>query len=336
MRNDEEIRKFTSSGGVDVYKVPVQSFPAHLTNCYVVMLDPIVLIDTGSGWDAANQGIVKGLERIGEEFNEPVTLKDIGRIIVTHGHVDHFGGVNFVAERSEAEVGIHTLDMSVLQNFRERVIVSAHNLHVFLRRTGLDSEWVEKLVDMNKWSKDTFHPRPVDFIIQEGQILDTPLYAHHVPGHCPGQICVQLHDILFTADHILSHITPNQSPESITRYNGLGHYLESLEKIMEVDGIRLGLGGHELELEDVHWRAKDTIQFHEERLQKTLDALKEPKTVAQTSVALFGERHEYDVLLAMLEAGAHLEYLYDRGQIFAVNAEEVEKEQDPVLVYQAC
>lgn len=335
MRNDDQIRKFTSSGGVDVYKLPVEAFPKHFTNCYLVMLDPIVLIDTASGWEDSNKNLEEAFEHLRENFDEQVRIEDIGRIILTHGHIDHFGGLHFVRDRCGAEVGIHSLDRSVLQNFNERLIVSAHNLNVFLKRSGLSDKSVARLVDMNKWSKDTFKPCSVDFVIGEGAVLDTPLVAYHVPGHCPGQICLQLHDLLFTADHILSHVTPNQSPESITRYNGLGHYMESLDTVHDLDGIRVGLGGHELEVEDVSARAFDTLKFHEARLEKTLDALKEPKTVADTSLALFGERKNYDVLLAMLEAGAHLEYLYERGEVYAVNAEQVETAEHPVLLYQA-
>lgn len=335
MRNDDQVRKFVSSGGATVYKLPVPAFPKHYTNCYVLMLDPIVLVDTASGLGGSNKGLEDRLAEIKERFGETVTLQDVGRVIITHGHIDHFGGVNYVVEQSGAEVGIHGLDKMVLQNFKERLIVSAHNLKVFLKRSGLSRESVDGLIEMNKWSKDQFQPRDVQFTIKEGPVLDTPLIAYHTPGHCPGQICLQLHDILLTADHVLSRTTPNQSPESITRYTGVGHYLDSLEKVLEIEGVRIGLGGHEFEIEDIEQRVKDTIGFHEGRLAKTLDALKEPKTVAETSFALFGERKNYDVLLALNEAGAHLEYLYEHGEIVAVNAEDVERDEDPVLVYQA-
>ncbi len=333
MINDRTVEAFESSGGVKVYRLPVEAFPNHVTNCYLMLDDTITLIDTGSGWDESNRDLVKGFDTLRADFGEALSLKDVGRVIVTHGHIDHFGGVNFVVEESGAELGIHELDASVIQHFSERLLTSTHALHHFLNRSGMAPKWVDTLLQMNKWSKDTFQARPVDFTFHEGQILDTPLTAYHAPGHCPGQVCMQLHDILFTADHVLSRVTPNQAPESITRNTGVGHYLEALRKVKKLEGIRIALGGHELSMENWQERIDDTIAFHEGRLAKTYDLLNEPKTMAQVSTGLFGKRVDYHILLAMLETGAHLEYLYERGRLVIVNVEDLEADATVAPLY---
>ena len=334
MDNDKTLRKYLSSGGTTVYKLPVEAFPNHVTNCYLVMTDPITLLDTASGWDTGNKEMVKCFEGLGEEFGEKVTLKDVGRVIITHGHIDHFGGVNFVIDESGAELYIHELDANVIQHFRERMLFSSTNVHHFLMRSGLPTERVEALVQMNKWSKDTFRPRDVDGMFDEGPVAGGPLVAYHVPGHCPGQVCLQLDDILFTADHVLSRITPNQSPESITRYTGVSHYMDSLRKIRRLDGIRIGLGGHENEMEELGQRIDDTLEFHEGRLRKTFDLMTGPKTIADLSLGLFGQRMDYHILLALMETGAHLEYLYERGKVVVANIDEVESDPTTVPLYQ--
>ncbi len=330
MHNDKTLRKYVSSGGTTVYKLPVEAFPNHVTNCYLVMTDPVTLLDTGSGWDQSNRDLVACFEGLKSEFGETVTLRDVDRVILTHGHIDHFGGVNFVVEESAADVCIHELDASVIQHFRERLLYSSTSVHLFLRRSGLDRERIEALVQMNKWSKDTFKARPVDEMFVEGPVLGGPLVAYHTPGHCPGQVCLKLDDILFTADHVLSHITPNQSPESITRYTGVGHYMESLRKVLGIPGVRIGLGGHENEMPELAERIYATLGFHERRLDKTLSLLDTPKSIAETSLGLFGERMDYHILLAMLETGSHLEYLYERGKLVVANIDEIE--QDPATV----
>jgi len=333
MHNDKTIRKYVSSGGTTVYKLPVEAFPNHVTNCYLVMTDPITLLDTASGWDMANRELVACFERLSEQFNEKLTLREVSRVIITHGHIDHFGGVNFVIQESAADLCIHELDASVIQHFRERLLYSAASVHQFLRRAGLPKERVEALVQMNKWSKDTFAPRKVDTMFGEGPVCGGPLIAYHTPGHCPGQVCLRLDDILFTADHVLSHITPNQSPESITRYTGVGHYMEALRRVKEIPGIRIGLGGHEDEMPDLAARIDATLAFHDTRLNRTLELLDEPKTIAQTSLGLFGERMDYHILLAMLETGAHLEYLYEHGKLVVANIDDVEKDPTTVPIY---
>lgn len=334
MRNDKTVRKYESSGGTTVYKLPVEAFPDHVNNCYLVMSDPIILIDTGSGWDSANNDLVKSFETISEEFGESVSLKDVGIVIVTHGHIDHFGGVNFVIDESAADLWIHELDASVIRHFKERLLYSSTNVHLFLQRSGLSEDRVNALIQMNKWSKDTFHPREVDRMIVEGPLEGTPLHAYHVPGHCPGQVCLQLDDILFTADHVLSNITPNQSPESITRYTGVGHYMQALRKVKAISGIRIGLGGHEDEMPELEARIDATLDFHDDRLNKTLDILAEPRTIAELSHGLFGDRVDYHILLAMLESGAHLEFLYERGQLVVTNIDEVGQDPKTPPIYQ--
>lgn len=333
MINDKNLKCFTSSGGMKVYKLPVEAFPGHVTNCYLVMDDPLTLVDAASGWEPAHKELRECFDRLKEEFGETATLKDVERLIITHGHVDHFGGVNFVVGESGAELGIHELDATVIRNFRERLLVSSTNLHFFLDHAGIPDERVTALVEMNRWSKDTIQSGKVDITITEGPINGGPLVAHHVPGHCPGQICIQIHDVLLTADHVLPRITPNQSPGAITRYNGLGLYMDSLRKIRKVPDIRVGLGGHENEMEDVYTRIDDILKFHEGRLEKTLALLKEPKTVAEVSNGLFGSQVDYNVLLAMLETAAHVEYLHERGKVVVTNVNDIEEEFNPVLIY---
>ncbi len=333
MHNDRTIKRFVSSAGRVVYRLPVEAFPGHITNCYLVFDDMLTLIDAASGTNESNQSLLDGFRGVRETFGENVQLSDVKRLILTHGHIDHFGGLNFVVDQANAAIGIHELDFSVVQRFKERLIVTTKNLHIFLERAGLPPDKVLELLEMYKWSKDLFKASRVDFSFHEGPLDGSTFEIIHTPGHCPGQVCLKLDDILFTADHILSHITPNQSPEFIARNTGLGHYLDSLKKVRAISGIRIGLGGHEEPIENVTKRVDQTLRFHDSRLNKTLDACREPASVSQASQKLFGERKDYHALLAVLETGAHIEYLYERGHLAVVNVDEVEREYNPVLRY---
>ena len=80
MLNDKTLKKYVSSGGTTAYKLPVEAFTNHVTNCYLVMGDPITLLDTASGREESNQGILKCFEGLSEQFGEKVSLKRLRQI----------------------------------------------------------------------------------------------------------------------------------------------------------------------------------------------------------------------------------------------------------------
>ncbi|MCX6036855.1 MAG: hypothetical protein NTW99_02970, partial [Chloroflexi bacterium] len=54
-------------------------------------------------------------------------------------------------------------------------------------------------------------------------------------------------------------------------------------------------------------------------------------TIAEVSEELFGGVNGYNVLLAIEEAGAHVEYLHQRGLLRIVNVGELESNNGPVV-----
>ena len=156
---------------------------------------------------------------------------------------------------------------------------------------------------------------------------------HHVPGHCPGLMCLQVHDVLLTSDHVLSRITPHQFPQAITPFAGLEHYFHSLSKIRKVEGVNFALGGHEEPIWDLRARIDAIALFHRERLAKVAGICATPQTVVQVPHGMFGPRDGYDRILALDEAGAHVEYLHQLGQLAIANLDEVARAREPVIEY---
>lgn len=336
--------RWTSSDGRTLYALSIEAFPGFFANVYLVDLDgALLLIDTGSGMDSSNEDLERGLESLHTEFGVRVRWSDVDAVLVTHGHMDHFGGVAYVRERTDAPVGVHTLERRVLSHYEERVVLASQQVGVFLERCGLSEAARQRLLTMYSAPKTRYQSMPVDFVVDESEDLVLPLASGsqrssievlHVPGHAPGLVCLRIDDILLTADHVLSRITPHQAPESITAHMGLSHYFDSLRKTEALDGIRIGLGGHEAPIEDVSARCRAIRQSHEQRLEEVFKACRRPRTLAEVSRAIFGELHGYNVLLGLEEAGAHVEHLHRQGALVAANVQELEQ-GNPVARYLA-
>jgi glyoxylase-like metal-dependent hydrolase (beta-lactamase superfamily II) len=330
------VERFESSNGVRIYRIPAEAFPDFIVYCYVLIGAGVpTLLDTGSGLGNSNDQVLAGLQSLKSDFGEPLAVKDIRRILISHGHIDHFGGVAFMVEQTGAEVGIFELDRRVLTNYEERVIVATKDLRVYLERAGVKDEYIGNLMEMYGFAKKHVRSVKVSINLNEDTPLDGMRFIH-TPGHCPGQVCILIGDVLMTADHILSRTTPHQAPESITHYTGLGHYFEALRKVKQIEGVRLALGGHEDPIEDVYSRIDEIHASHERKLERVVDAIQSaghPVTISDISRHMYPDRHGYDVLLALEEVGAHVEYLYQRGQLAVANLEEVEREYNPALLY---
>jgi hypothetical protein len=66
-----------------------------------------------------------------------------------------------------------------------------------------------------------------------------------------------------------------------------------------------------------------------------MDLLGEPRTIRDISKKLFGKVSNYNVLLALEETGAHVEYLYQRGLLSIANLSEYESRIGSVpIIYQ--
>ena len=95
-------------------------------------------------------------------------------------------------------------------------------------------------------------------------------------------------------------------------------------------GIRLSLPGHEAEIGDLGARIDAIAAHHRERLQTGCWTIcREPQSLVAVSRALFGERSGYTRLLALEEAGAHVEYLFQRGELGIANLEDVAARAEP-------
>ncbi len=250
------VKKFVSDTGLRIYRIPCQVFDVLSARVYLLLGAGVpTLVDAGSGLGTSTADILAGVDAVRSEFGEPVGIEDVGRILISHGHPDHVGGLPELLERSKAEVAVHPLDRGVVTSHREHTVVADRLLADFLRQSGVAPARRTELLEIAHLRGRAFGGVPVRRTLFDGEDLDG-LRIIHTPGHSPGHVCIAAGDVLLSADHILAQTVPQQWPESTAAYTGLGHYFDSLDKIQRIPGFRLTLAAHEQVIHDVYGRIK--------------------------------------------------------------------------------
>ncbi len=333
-----EIESFITNHGAMVFAIPMQLFPILRGYAYLIVDENYspprtILIDTGSVSAEANSQLEAGLQWISEKLSRKIDFSTLSDVLLTHGHIDHFGGCYQIRQKSAVRIVIHELDLRNLTNYEERIVVISKRLEEFLIEAGVEENQRGEYLDLYRLTKSL--GKSISNVTTYQQVREQlgRFEILHLPGHCAGQVVIKLDNILFSGDMVLSHISPHQSPEHLTLYTGLGHYLESLKRLKDWGkDIELTLAGHGAPIHNLEQRITEIEQVHQERLEKVLELLKQPQTIAQISAQLFGEVYGYNVLLAIEEAGAHVEYLYSRGYLEIVNLNQMENNHQTIPI----
>jgi glyoxylase-like metal-dependent hydrolase (beta-lactamase superfamily II) len=330
------LKRYDSSMGVRVYRIRCRLLPDLLGWVYLLFgAGPPTLVDTGSGRETSTPDILAGLERIRSEFGERAALRDIRRILITHQHVDHIGGLAELAALTGAEVGAHPLEVAAISRFEDHVVLGRRTLRQFFRQAGVSPSQHDEMLERYGLTAGRIRSTRVDFLLEDDQVLDG-LRVIHTPGHAPGHVCLLAGDLLLAADHILPVTIPQQWPESSGPYNGLGHYLESLRRIEQIPGIEIALGGHEMATRHVYHRIaqiRDTQFRRIERLLEMIRTAAQPPCLVDLAAKMYTQVKGMRAVLALMDVGSRIEYLFLRGRVAIANLDEIDRDVTPVYRY---
>lgn len=312
---------FETSGGRVIHRIPLQAFPKFWAYAYLVRDGgSTFLIDCGSGTEASHDDLLKGLNQAG------VKPGDLTHILLTHAHIDHYGGLTPLKPLTEAKIGCHELDLQTVAHHDARLALIGGRLASFLADSGLAEETRDQLLNIYRFTKAIYRSVPVDFTYNDIKEHVPALELIHLPGHCPGHVAMRLDDVIFCGDMVVEGVTPHLAPESLNPYGGLDHYLESLQRFQNWAGdVKLTLNGHNDAITDLDGHIESTRQNILRRVSRALQSLGEPLTIAEVCSAVYGESGGYNQLLMVEKTGAYIEYLYEHGMVGIANPAEVEQ-----------
>lgn len=309
-----------------IWRIPVPiPFPQAGGPVNVYLLEEedggLCLFDAGLGSPEAQAALEAGFARLGRSFEE------IRRIVVSHGHVDHYGNAQTLVERAGGAVPVlaHAADLGKIAasgpRWRDRA--PAYGAH--LLRLGVPGEALARLAsevgggyDLARRVKEVRAVAPGErlrFLRFEAELL-------HMPGHTPGLLCLwdEEHRIFLADDHLLERVSPNPIIElgpggEEGFFRPLVAYLESVARLRALP-VELVLPGHGPPFGDHAAVIDRLVGFYAQRQERILALLADgPRTGWEVTAALFPRARPGDLFLAVSEAVANLEVLEARGAV---------------------
>ncbi|HQR36223.1 MAG TPA: MBL fold metallo-hydrolase [Blastocatellia bacterium] len=289
-------------------------FPVGPINIYLVIEDPLTLVDTGPKTDEALAALREQLRQLG------FAIKDIQRVILTHTHEDHCGLAGTIQRESGARVYVHEWEYRNISEHRQTRVdrnlllhagVPTEELEAMIGRYELIHHYADAVADVEAYRDEQ------EFVFASGS-----LRVVHTPGHTPGSCCLlrEANRILLTGDTVLKSITPNPVLNSDPidprrRFPSLGEYLVSLARIRELAPtlLKTSHGGDVTDYEEHFHRS---IRHIQERQTKVIALVsKEGVTSWEMSKLLFPKVDNLNRFLAVSEAIAHLDLAVVEGKL---------------------
>ena len=330
---------------IRIYRIEAKLLP-HLNGfVHLVLGDtfPPILIDAGSGELNATEEILDGLAQVATIYGEHFSPSDVELILLTHAHIDHFGGCNALARELKAKVGVHRFDARIIGSYSERAAVGSMLYRSFLLEQGVEPSDIDPIIQGFGFIPGRVRATSVDLFLEGGEQIG-PLRVHHFPGHSAGHVLFEAGNLLIGGDLILSQTLTQIWPERIMPQTGLIRYLESIDRLQhlllakltegKVDSPQLQiLPGHEDPITEPLKRIeliKKTIKRRENRLLTILRAAPEPMNCFELSKKLYFTTHINRTFFAICDTAARLEYLQLYGKLTAVNYDQLSPEHPAV------
>lgn len=316
--------------GEGIYQIKIPLPEVGGINLYFLDGDIPTLVDTGPNLPGVKEGIEVCLKRVGR------CLGDLSRIIITHGHVDHYGLVGQIREINGAEVFMTAPEKELMLDFQlgvewERVRISLTGWGVPGKLGDGILRYFEMLIGLGG---EVTHATFIEPVIH-GELLDAGQWNWQIQscaGHSPAGLCLFNEDgLMFTGDHLLANISPNPSlnlNKERTLQGGLREYIILLKDMLSFP-VQLCLPGHGPLIHGFRERIQCLSNEINTRQTRILAIVgKQPKSIFQIGEELLetlGRKLTVpQIWLAMKEVKAHLDLLETDVRVRMVMIEGVQ------------
>jgi len=287
-------------------------FPVGTVNAYLLAGDPLTLVDTGPKTPDAQAALDAGLRAAGHR------LSDVRRILLTHGHVDHFGNAAWLAQHSGAEIYLHEADRAKTTGPRW----AEQPLKTFCAQAGLPGSFLPALMERIRAMRQYLDPLPKTVRLVDGDHLPLAgerLRVLHTPGHSLGHVSFYHEEgLLIAGDLLLEEISPNPIVEFTRegkRLPTLPQYLQSLRRVLLLN-CDVAHPGHGNPLANPSARARELITHHEQRKEEIAAAIRRaPKSVATLCQEMYQSLDDVNLMLACSEVIGHLDLLAEEKRL---------------------
>ena len=289
-------------------------------NAYLFLEPEPILVDTGDNSEPAWEALQAGLAAHG------LTNGDLAKIVITHGHIDHFGNAARLLDESDAELLVLDIGAEWLTNFavrwRER---QSYYRDEFLVLSGLPGPVAERVMGYFDGIAATYRGVPADRVrtFADGDSLDlggAPWKVMHTPGHASMHSCFyQPHSRAFLAGDMLLAVTPTPvveaPPPGAERIPALPLFVDSLATVDALD-IAMVYPGHGAPFENYRTVIQRQRQRLEERKGECLAFVREGvSSLFELFVLMYPGRAERVGLAGIWMVVGYLDLLQSEGLV---------------------
>jgi len=208
-------------------------FPSGPVHCYSFESeDGLILVDCGLATEEAEH-----------YYSQSFDLSRLRHILITHGHIDHYGMAAWLAARSGAKVYLPHRDYLKSRNLRDYLRI----LGDLMYGMGFDNSYYKSLLKLFNMEQK-YAPIPENLLVVEKDFpknLGVDFVA--CPSHSQSDLVYLTDDCAMTGDAVLQGIfqtpTLEVDMEQSGRFNNYEAYCDSVVKLAALEGRRI-LPGH--------------------------------------------------------------------------------------------